>query len=716
MSVRMVIARVLVPGVLVLAQIDTNSAADRDEQPRLAPPDGWVPGVDVDEVRAGVWGRGDAASGNPETTTTSRDHECASASDGGVLPVPGGILSGDTYLAEDDFDGSYYPEDCGYSYGPSGNDEIWRFEVETDGRWTFDTCTIPAGWDTSLGITSYTGDLCPGDGVACNGDDPCGSYYESAIRDVCLQAGQRYWLIVDGWSPASYFPGTYYDVTYSRTVDPCTDNADCADGHICNGLELCVDGCCVVGPPACEPWEDCDPETQTCFNRYDPCVAWATDETLTGSFSPQCYNGCPGSLIADDIQLHLGSGHQLISYQVYTQARNVMGALGGQCTTDEPLGSPYDITTTLLTTLGWGKCIPDEEIPGTRCDLTEVGVVMESGAPADVSVCEPNGGLPTGIVLPTADEDNLSGQCGVDFYLGLISHNSGAGASLTWGVEQFLGGPALDDDVGMSIMVAENCDIPGDAGEPDGTWYSLCGFGPPCPGDMRGVIVCTVPVGPCCFPAGGCEMLSEFDCPAQGGTLVGLTDPSNPLSCEDDDADPDGDGVYFSCDNCPGLANPQQADCNDDGQGDPCETSHGEQDDDNDGACNDVDPCPTDPNKFVPGTGLGQAPGQCGCGNPDSDRDGDGTADCIDECPNDPHRIVPGVCGCDRPLEVYEDDDNDGFLNCIDTCPNIDDAVYGPCDPDGIPTLSAWGLFTLALSLLVAGKVYFGRRRSADHA
>ncbi len=199
-----------------------------------------------------------------ETGARSPANNCGAPHAGGVLPAAGGTLAGDTWNAGDNFNGGLYPADCGYSYGPSGNDEIWEFTVEGDGRWTFDTCTIPAMYDTSLGITKDVGIGCPGVGVVCNGDDPCGSYGESAIRDVCLSAGVQYWLIVDGWSPASEFPGTYYDVTYARTTDPCSTDADCDDGEYCNGIEVCVGACCETGPPACPPWAECDPVTQEC--------------------------------------------------------------------------------------------------------------------------------------------------------------------------------------------------------------------------------------------------------------------------------------------------------------------------------------------------------------------------------------------------------------------------------------------------------------------
>ncbi|UCE60060.1 MAG: IPTL-CTERM sorting domain-containing protein, partial [Phycisphaerales bacterium] len=164
--------------------------------------------------------------------------------------------------------------------------------------------------------------------------------------------------------------------------------------------------------------------------------------------------------------------------------------------------------------------------------------------------------------------------------------------------------------------------------------------------------------------------------------------------------DPDGDGFFGSCDNCPDDYNPGQEDCNDDGEGNACEPAD-EQDDDGDGTCNGVDGCPDDPNKIDPG--------QCGCGNSDTDTDYDGVADCLDECDNNPVWQVEPACGCDSTPYDNEDDDGDGFENCFDTCAGVDDAVFGPCD-DAIPTVSEWGLLIMALLLLVAGKVYFARR------
>lgn len=146
-----------------------------------------------------------------------------------------------------------------------------------------------------------------------------------------------------------------------------------------------------------------------------------------------------------------------------------------------------------------------------------------------------------------------------------------------------------------------------------------------------------------------------------------------------------------------------------------------------DGLCGDA--CPDDPRKTDPGDGCltPGAGGGCGAADTDGDdiddvcdncpntanasqldTDGDGVGDACDGCPADGNKIAPGICGCG--VADVGDSDGDTVLDCVDECQGADDLTFGPCSPDDIPTVSEWGLVILALLLLVAGKVYFGRR------
>ena len=161
--------------------------------------------------------------------------------------------------------------------------------------------------------------------------------------------------------------------------------------------------------------------------------------------------------------------------------------------------------------------------------------------------------------------------------------------------------------------------------------------------------------------------------------------------------DGDGDGAGDACDNCPDIANADQANRDGDGQGDACDVCPYDPDNDVDGdtVCGDADNCPNTLNSDQADRdddGVGDAcdgcpddpdkaePGICGCGVADDDSDGDGTEDCNDGCPNDTHKTAPGICGCG----VSDDDsDGDGTANCHDVCPGHDDTV--DTDNDGLP-------------------------------
>ena len=94
-------------------------------------------------------------------------------------------------------------------------------------------------------------------------------------------------------------------------------------------------------------------------------------------------------------------------------------------------------------------------------------------------------------------------------------------------------------------------------------------------------------------------------------------------------ADSDGDGVIDGTDNCPAVANPDQADTDHDGTGDACDATVRGPDTDGDGRPDIDDNCPNVAN-----------PGQ-------ADADGDGAGDACDGTPRGPDGDLDGVADMD---------------------------------------------------------------------
>jgi predicted extracellular nuclease len=159
--------------------------------------------------------------------------------------------------------------------------------------------------------------------------------------------------------------------------------------------------------------------------------------------------------------------------------------------------------------------------------------------------------------------------------------------------------------------------------------------------------------------------------------------------------DTDNDGVPDATDNCPNVANPDQADFDNDGAGDACDS-----DDDNDG-----DPDATDCAPFNAAVHHGavevcdgidnNCDGQVDEGFPDNDNDGqadcvdpdddnDGVADGVDNCPFVANADQTNTDGDGQGNACDADDDNDGVPDGVDNCPLTPNPNQEDFDLDGI--------------------------------
>ena len=161
------------------------------------------------------------------------------------------------------------------------------------------------------------------------------------------------------------------------------------------------------------------------------------------------------------------------------------------------------------------------------------------------------------------------------------------------------------------------------------------------------------------------------------------SDPQESTSTPSEPNDADFDGIADSNDNCPAVANADQADADNDGAGDVCDsTPNG--DDDADGFDNNIDNCPAIPNANQTDTDADGTGDACDS-TPNGDADSDGVDNNVDNCPTD--------ANADQL-----DSDTDGSGDACDATPFGDEV-----SEEFVPIMPAFAFGLLALLLAAAG-------------
>ena len=409
-------------------------------------------------------------------------------------------------------------------------------QCEDSNGCTADSCEAISG--ECLFVQAPDGTACH-DGSKCTADDIC-------LAGVC--AGEV--VVCEDDDGADCL----YPTCNSQTGDCTAQEAHpaghpCSDGNPCTEADKCgVDGECAPGAPhqctAQNPCKEawCNEEAEA---NENPCVAQWLEAGTDCDDGDACTNGDSCALDGDGPGLKCG-GSPL-------ECKDGLVCTADYC--DEEQGCIFDSTVKegLL-------CVGVDSVCGT-CAAGEC--VADPGLCDDGNAC-------------TADTCETGGECQ---HLALSDVPCDDGDVCTMGDHC---------TAGECLAVPMDCDD-GDVCTEDSCVDGECVHPPvpdglPCDDEEQCSVDDHCAGGECVAGSytPGCQVCGDGICEYPDETAQGC-----PQDCA---VDPDNDGVVNEQDNCPAVANEDQADIDEDGAGDACDA-----DDDGDGDPDDEDCEPTDP-------------------------------------------------------------------------------------------------------------------------
>jgi len=567
--------------------------------------------------------------------------------------------------------------------------------VCTDGNGCTDDSCNPA---TGCVFTPNTAGC--DDGSACTSGDVCAGGTCGGTAMVCTDGNV---CTDDSCTPAT-------GCVFTPNAEECDDGSVCTIGEHCSGgscvpyeVESCFDddpctddSCDVVGGCLWEPTiafcDDNDPCTEgdQCFNR--DCAGVAID--CLDAFD------CTDDYCEEGLCVHDPIDSECDDY--------------ASCTTEtcEVNAGCVIVPNDALCDDG-ANCTEDVCVPFADCQWTPHDELCDDGFCNGEDVCQMWVGCSHGeppdcsdAIACTTDQCNEAndscenipddGACNEEDHCSICNDQVGC-ESIPW---------TDDDDCDGVLNASDNCQT---VYNPDQADLNQNGIGEACEvdRDSDGVSVDTDGNGvwnenPCVGESpsdcddncplvvnpdqvdsdsdgigNACEMDTDGDCIPDEGNGSGrigdaLCDDSS-VDCDDNcrfvanpaQADSDNDGVGDACDNCPAIPNPGQEDLDKDDDGDSCDSDR-----DGDLIDNEDDACPD----YYATNPL--------------DSDGDGKPNICDNCPwvSNSSQADADEDGQGDACDAFPttDVDNDGVDNSIDNCPTVANTDQADSDIDGL--------------------------------